>query len=424
MTEEFLHYLWKFRLVNKELQTRSGEPVTIIHPGEHNRDSGPDFLNARIRLGETVWAGNIEIHLNEYDWYRHNHHLDNAYSNVILHVVFEGNTLETTRFEERFPTVILQGQFPESIYHRYQDVLRNISRIPCEKLIQDHDLFYFGHWSSSLLVERLADKSTFWEKLLEINKFDWAETLHQGIARSFGLKINTLPFELLAKSLPLKIILKYKESPLFLESLAFGQAGMLNRDFPEEYPKSLRKEYDFLSQKHNLKPIDPSLWKFLRLRPSAFPTIRIAQWANLLQHAGQFFPTVIDCDGIESMERFFSPGTSKYWDDHFTFDKLSSFQPKRFGESSVQMLIINTVAPFIYFYGDQKGLNNYKEKALALIEEIPGENNAVINYWKTLGLPVDNALKTQALMQLRSNYCDRKRCLECRIGVRILAKSQ
>jgi hypothetical protein len=420
MTEEFLQYLWKFRFLNQELYTRSGETLTILHPGEHNHNGGPDFINARIRIENTTWAGNVEVHMNEADWFRHGHHLDKTYENVILHVVYEEYTGDSARLNPVLPKLIIRGQYPEYIYNRYQDFLLNRSWIPCEKLILKHDPFYFAQWSPALLIERLENRSAQWGKLLEANKFDWAETLHQSIARSFGLKINTLPFELLAKALPLKVVLKYKNSLFTLESLAFGQAGMLNINFPEEYPESLKKEYGFLAGKHSLVPIDPSLWKFLRLRPPAFPTIRVAQWASLLQHSDLFFSSVLECKEPDDITKLFSVGTSEYWNNHFVFEKPSSSIQKFIGTSTIHLMILNAIAPFIYFYGDHKGMNNYKEKAIALFESIPGERNSIIGKWQALGLPVDNALKTQALIQLKSNYCDGKRCLDCRIGGRIL----
>ena len=420
MTEEFLHYLWKFRLLNKELTTRSGESLTVIHPGEHNPDGGPDFLNARIRVGGTLWAGNIEMHVNEADWFRHNHHEDKAYENVVLHVVYEENPDVAKRIDERFPALIITGQYPENIFERYREFLQNRSWIPCEKLLPDHDPFYFQQWSPALLIERLEDRASQWRYLLEANRFDWAETLHQIIARSFGLKINTLPFELLAKALPLKIILKYKVDPFKLEALAFGQAGMLTKNFQEEYPRLLKDEYGYLADKHSLSPLDSSLWKFLRLRPPAFPTIRIAQWASLLQQADHFFDTVIECQEPEEIIQLFSAGTSEYWDNHFVFEKQSPVKKKYMGISSIHLHILNTIAPFIYLFGHHKGIEEYREKAISLIERIPGEKNSVVVKWKELGFPADNALATQALIQLKSGYCDRKKCLECRIGVRIL----
>jgi hypothetical protein len=424
MTEEFLHYLWKFRLLKSELVSRSGEPVTVIHPGEHNHNGGPDFLNSRIRMGGTTWAGNVEIHIKEGDWFRHNHHLDKAYENVILHVVY----VEEEAFSEQcgfnLPVLVMKGRFPEYIHDRYEDFLRSRLWIPCEQLISKVDPFYFEQWSSALLTERLLSRSGQWGKLFEANKFDWAETLYQSIAKGFGLKINTLPFELLAKAIPLKIVLKYINSHFSLEALAFGQAGMLDRNFSDEYPAKLKKEYDFLAAKYSLQPMDSSLWKFLRLRPSSFPTIRIAQWAAFLQHADHFFSFVQDCKAVEDISDLFSVQASEYWDSHFVFDKLSSPRPKILGSSTIQLQILNALAPFLFFYGDYKGINEVKEKAMALIEKVPGEKNTIIDHWKQIGLPVNTALYTQALIHLKINYCDRKKCLECRIGGQLLVSSE
>jgi hypothetical protein len=420
MTEEFLHYIWKFRLLNRELFSRSGEPVTVIHPGEHNQDGGPDFLNTRIRLGDTTWAGNVEIHIDEGDWYRHNHHLDKAYENVILHVVFEDDPDFSHRVDNNLPVLVIKDQFPGYIHERYEDFLRNRLWIPCELLIHSVDSIYFEQWSYALLTERLVNRTGNWERMLGSNKFDWAETLYQCVASAFGLRINTLPFELLAKALPLKLILKYKNNRFSLEALAFGQSGMLNTNFSEEYPAGLKKEYEFLAAKYSLQPMDPSLWKFLRLRPSSFPTIRIAQWAAFLQQADRLFSCVLDCKAAEDVTELFSLQASEYWETHFVFDKLSPVKPKILGAATIHLLILNAVAPFLFFYGDYKGISQEKERAITLIETIPGEKNTMITRWQQLGLPVDNAMYTQALIHLKSTYCDKKKCLECRIGNRLL----
>jgi hypothetical protein len=420
MTEEFLHYLWKFRLINKDLQSRSGESIIVIHPGEHNHDGGPDFLNSRIRIGETTWAGNVEIHVDEGDWFRHRHHIDKAYENVILHVVFEDEEKFCNQFDYHLPVLILKGEFPENIQERYEDFLRNRSWIPCEYLARDCDPSHFIHWAPALLSERLESRVTQWEGELELNRYDWEETLHQCIARSFGLRINTLPFELLAKSLPLKIIRKYKNSQGSLEALAFGQAGMLNRCFSDDYPQELKKEYEFLAAKYSLKPIDPSMWKYLRLRPSSFPTIRIAQWAVLLQKADRLFSVILECRKPGDLFDFFSLIASGYWDNHFLFDRQAQGKPKMTGDSTIQLIIINAVAPFLFFYGLNKGIQDIRDKAIALIEGMDAENNSIITRWRHLGFPAGNALQTQALIQLKTNYCDRKRCLECRIGIKLL----
>ena len=422
MSEEFLYYLWGFRILDSNLQTTSGESLIIIHPGERNKDGGPDFLNARIRIADTLWAGNVEIHVNAGDWFRHNHHHDKAYENVILHVVFSDDGYPETINPLSIPTLVVEGRFPTNIFSRYNYFLENPSWIPCQQLIREAEFFYIEQWSASLVIERLVDRSHLWREMLESNGYDWEETFYQCISKAFGLKINTLPFELLAKSLSLKIVLKHVTNPFQLEALAFGQSGMLTKIFKEEYPLLLKKEYEFLAEKYGLKPIEPSLWKFLRLRPSAFPTVRLAQWAMFMQQINTLFNLILQCVSIDEIRKILTVQASDYWNQHYVFDKLSPLRSKILGITTIDLLILNFVLPFLFFYGDEKALPSFKEHSLTLLEQIPGEVNSVIEQWKLLGLPVDNALQTQALIQLKTNYCDRKKCLSCRIGIQLLAR--
>ena len=420
MTEEFLHYLWEFRLIDSEINTISGEPVIILHPGQHNSNGGPDFINSRIRIGGMLWAGNVEIHVQQGDWFRHKHHLDPVYEHIILHVVYSNDEPPDEKLPETFPTTIIKDHFPESIYHKYTDLLENIKWIPCQSTIGNIEPFCFEQWSTALIVERLVQRSEELKKLWMMNQFDWEETFYQGLAQSFGITLNTLPFELLSKALPTKILLKYIQQPFQIEALVFGQAGMLNRAFTDDYSCSLKKEYDFLSAKHGLIPIEASLWKFLRIRPPGFPTIRLAQWAVLLKQCNTLFSELIECKKREELMKIFSVQASAYWDIHYLFEKRSPGKPKIFGESAIHLLIINFVAPFLFFYGEEMRNDDFKERSISFLEQLPGEKNTITGKWKNLGLPVDNALKTQALLQLKKHYCDDKKCLECRIGRKIL----
>jgi hypothetical protein len=421
MTEEFLQYLWKYRLLNQDLHARGGDPVTVIHPGEHNQNSGPDFLNARVRIGDTLWAGNVEVHMHETDWFRHHHDSDKVYDNVILHVIHDTADHADPGCGREMPVLVVKGQFPQVLLERYEHLVRNQSWIPCEPLIHQADPFYFREWASALVIERIMIKCNQWENLLEANKFDWAETLHQIIAQAFGLKINMLPFELLAKAVPLKLILKHRNDLISIESLVFGQAGMLDREFSESYPLRLKEEYRHLSAKYSLKPMDQGLWKFLRLRPSSFPTVRIAQWAAILQHADRFFPVVTESRSPDPFEKLFTVGASEYWNTHFMFERLSPSNPKMVGTSTIRLIMLNAVIPFLFFYGNNRGQDAEKEKALHWLGIIPGEDNHLISKWRSLGMPSDSAFFTQALLQVKSQYCERKKCLECRIGRHLLA---
>ena len=415
MTESFLHYLWKYRMLNPGLAAVSGETITILYPGDHNRDGGPDFINARIRIGETVWAGNVEIHVSGSDWYRHNHQSDNAYDNIILHVVYNNDVVVTDRRNNPVTTLVVQGSFPVKIFERYEGLLRNRLWIPCEKLIGGLDPVHFERWAPSLAVERLEEKTGIIRKSWEECRNGWNEAFWRNLARCFGFKINASPFEMLAETLPLKILVKHRNSLFQLEALLYGQSGMLAEKFRDPYPVSLSKEFKFLGKKCSLQPLPGFLWQFLRLRPSNFPTVRIAQLAALIYTYEDLLGLVLGADTPGAIHEAFGIRASEYWDDHFMFDRGSVNHPKMLGSSSINLLILNFIIPFFFFYGKERGKPVYKEKGMQWLELIEGESNAEIGRLKKLGLAVDHALHTQALIQLKSRYCNRKRCLECRL---------
>lgn len=420
MNEEFLHYLWKYRLLDPELQTVSGEPLVILHPGEHNRDGGPDFFNARVKINGTTWAGNVEIHVRASAWYKHRHQYDPAYDSVILHTVYENDVEVTRRSDEKIPTLVMKEHFPAYIYDRYRDFQENTSWIPCEALIGKMDPFILTQWIPSLAVERLEEKIIHLRRNLEASSFDWEETFYRNIARSFGFRINAHPFELLARSLPWKLLQKHRENLFQLEALLYGQAGMLDSDFTEEYPRLLKQEYRFLKEKYGLRGIPISCWKFLRLRPSNFPAIRIAQFASLVHQAKDLYTSVLECRNPDEMTALFAVITSAYWDTHFVFEKASVHRQKLLGDSSIRLLIVNMVTPFLFLYGEVKALPYFKEKGVAFLERIPPETNADMKHWSAIGISPRDALSTQALLHLKGRFCDKRRCLECRIGNKLL----
>jgi hypothetical protein len=420
MTEEFLHYLWQYRLFDPDLVTDNGEPLTILHPGTHNPDGGPDFFNSRIRIGATLWAGNVEIHVKASDWFSHRHQDDPAYDNVILHVVYENDVPVTDRSNGVIPALTLRGMFPGGIYERYQSFRQNQSRIPCSQLIGGVPVIHFNQWAPALVTERLEGKTSHIRRSLETCSWNWNEVFYQSLFRAFGFKINALPFELLAKSVPFRILQKHRNSQFQLEALLFGQAGMLTGEFTEEYPQRLLKEYEFLKGKYNLAPIGPGLWKYLRLRPSNFPTIRIAQVCALLQRAEDLLSAMLDLNRPEEFRDLFLVAASGYWDSHFTFGRISGSRPRHLGAESAMLIVLNLAVPFLFLYGKEKGIPRVTDTCFSLLENIPGEINSITATWKELGMPVASALETQALLQLKLNYCDRRRCLECRIGAWLL----
>ena len=420
MTEEFLSYLWEFRLLKPELQTVEGDELTILHPGKRNTDGGPDFFNSRIRIRDTIWAGNIEIHVKASDWFRHGHQEDPAYENIILHVVFEDDTNITDRYGKAIPSLVVKGCFPETIYSRYRDFMLNRSWIPCEPQLKDVPGFVFDQWSAALVLERLEQKISLMKQTWISNQYDWDETCYHHLLKSFGFKINAHAFELLARSVTWKILQKHRDHPLQMEALLFGQAGMLAGDFSEEYPQKLAKEYDFLRQKYGLNPMDKGVWKFLRLRPSNFPTIRIAQLAAFIGSKENLFSGLLESTSADYLAGIFSMAASAYWNDHFMFGRVSASSRKVVGIASVRLIIMNFVVPFMFLAGQEKGQNEYKERGMSILEQLPGEVNADLVRWKELGLPVSNAMFTQALIQLKTNYCDKIKCLNCRIGNNLL----
>jgi hypothetical protein len=424
MSEDFLHYVWKFGLFNvSDLNVETGEPIEIIHKGMHNSDSGPDFQNSVIKIGGTTWAGNVEIHVNASDWIKHNHSCDKAYDNVILHVVFNHDTEIKRSSGEVIPALELSRRIYENIYNNYLELLRNKKVIPCGYDIKSVDDTIKTHWLERMLIERLLRKSDEILNQIELTNGNWSEIFYRKLAWNFGFKINADPFELLSKSLPYSILAKHADQLLQLEALLFGQAGMLNEDFTQEYPLKLKKEYNVLKSKYNLSPIEKHRWKFLRLRPVNFPTIRIAQFAALMKNSEHLFSKILQEDNIENINSFFQSDVSSYWQNHFVFEKSSSSSAKKLGKPSVENILINTVAPIVFAYGRYNNSENLKEKAITLLDKIPFEKNNITNLWNEVGFSAANAAHSQALIELKNNYCNFKRCLACAIGNKILRKN-
>ncbi len=425
MKEHFLHYLWRMkRLDLSNLLSTEGEPISILNTGEHNQHAGPDFLNARIRIGDTLWAGHVEIHVKSSEWIRHKHHLDRAYDNVILHVVLENDEPVKGQNGNLIPCLELRKRIPKQIHSRYQKLLHNEHWIPCQHQFSSVGEIIRNLWLDRMLVERLEQKTAAITHILERNKNDWEVTLYYFLARSFGTKVNAEPFELLARQTPYSIIAKHKNNLMQVEALLFGQAGFLNEDFEEVYPNKLKKEYLFLQKKYNLIPLKKESWRFLRMRPANFPSIRIAQFAVLLFQSEHFFSKLLSVENIQQIENMFALKLSPYWSIHYLFDKKTSKRTKNLGKTSIHLFIINTVAPFLFLYGKHKDDSSFKEKALQLLEELPPEKNKIITAWKHLGVEVDSAYQTQALLQLKNEYCQKQKCLTCAIGNRILTEKR
>ncbi|MCK4661287.1 MAG: DUF2851 family protein [Bacteroidales bacterium] len=419
INEEFLQFIWRNKLFkNKSLRTIAGENVEIINVGETNNDAGPDFFNAKIKTNNTIWAGNVEIHVNSSDWYKHSHHLDKSYDNVILQVVKKYDKEIFRSNGESIPTIELK--YSDDLFCNYNKLLKSENWIPCEKKFGKVDKFLIDFWLNSLTIERLEKKSNEIRLILERNKNNWEETFYQYLAKNFGFKVNSQPFEMLAKSIPLKYLAKHKNNLLQLEAILFGQAGMLSKEINDNYYLKLQKEYYFLKNKFQLVAIDEYLWKFLRIRPSNFPTIRIAQFANLVYKSSGLFSKIIEIKNFNDIKQLFEINASEYWDCHYTFTKKSKKRKKQLGNTAFNNIIINTIIPFLFIYSKAKDNELYKDLSLKFLEELPAENNSIISNWKSIGIKVPNAYYSQSLIQLKNEYCKFKKCLQCQIGNKII----
>jgi hypothetical protein len=421
MKEEFLHYLWKYRLFMFPLKTTEGEPVEVIKPGIHNTDAGPDFTDARLRIGDTMWAGNVEIHLQSSSWYDHKHNSDNAYDNVILHVVLNKDATIKRSNGQVIPCLECNTLIPMPLYEKYKGLMGSRLWVPCARIIRYCPELVIASWIEAQLVERLNRKSKSIESVLQSSGNDWEETFYRQLARCFGLKINTVPFEMLATALPHRILARHQDQPLQIEALIFGQAGFLNENCSDPYFIELRNEFEHLKNKYTLRPLDVSVWKFLRLRPSSFPTIRLAQFAALMQQSESLFSLILEASDLAVLKSVFRARINHYWDDHYLFGRKSENEKEKFmGEDSIDIVLINAVVPVLFLYGKYFGYQEYVNKALALLEQLPAENNSIIKKWRSLGIKVPDAFTSQALINLKQEYCDQKRCLYCRIGNELL----
>ncbi|PTQ95002.1 uncharacterized protein DUF2851 [Mucilaginibacter yixingensis] len=423
ITEDLLHYLWKFRLFERtELRTTDGEEIEIFSAGLAHTDGGPDFQNARIRIGDTTWAGNVELHVASSDWQRHGHQTDGAYENVILHVVYRDDAPLTLNDGRKVPTLKLQDRIPESLYNRYhQLIFSNQQFIPCEGTIVNVDSLTLRNWLTRVLVERLEKKSKTVLDALEQNRGDWEETFYHFLAANFGFKINALPFELLARSLPQHILGKHKNSALQTEALIFGQAGFLEDDVQDDYPRKLKEEYTFLRKKYQLTPVEKHLWKFLRLRPQNFPTVRLAQFAALISGSSHLFSKILDYKEVATLRNLFTGlQVNEYWQAHYRFDAESKPSAKNLGAGAIDNLLLNTVVLFLFSYGKQQQQQYFVSRSLQLLENLPAEQNTIIEEFVNLGVKLNTAFESQGLLELKNNYCNHKKCLQCGVGNKIL----
>ena len=429
--EELLHYTWKHKLFPlKELTTTDGRAVEIIDPGLHNHNSGPDFFNAKVRIGETLWVGNVEIHTKASDWYHHHHDTDPAYNNVVLHVC-ETTDTEVTNSQGQY-IAQMQLSVPNSVSEHYEELLQTDSYPPCYRIIPELSRLTVHAWMASLQTERLEQKTEAIRRRAELCGGSWEDAYFVTLARNYGFGINGDTFEQWAHHVPLSVVGHHRDDLFQIEAIFMGQAGLLEIDtVPAHYQKDalndgylarLRNEYQYLAHKFQLRPMDASLWNFLRLRPQNFPHIRLSQLANLYYERKAGLSQLLECKTTDELRGLLSSHVTPYWETHYTFGSLSSKNAKRLSLGSLNLLIINTAIPVLFAIGRHRQREDLCDRAFDLLEQLKPENNHITRMWQQCGLAVQSAGDSQALIQLKKEYCDRKDCLRCRIGYEYLKR--
>ena len=421
MKENLLHFVWKLKLFsNTNLKSVNGEIIEIISAGTENLNSGPDFLNAKLKINNQLWAGNVEIHLNSSDWYAHHHENDENYDSVILHVVWEHSVEVFRKTNQSITTLELKNYISKELLNNYEQLFsKNKNWINCEKDIVSIDSFVFNNWIERLFVERLEIKSEQIQNIVTKLNNNWEATLFVLLAKNFGLKINSEAFLNFANSFDFTIVRKVSNNLEQLEALFFGQAGLLSNDYESEYYKKLKNEYNYLKVKFQLTPISSGQVQFFRLRPNNFPTIRLSQLAMIYHLHQNLFSKIIEIETIKDFYELFNAATSTYWETHYTFETTSKKSIKKITKPFIDLLLINTIIPLKFLYLQRLGKNDLSS-ALTIIAQIKPEKNTIISKFNELNIKSNTALETQALLQLKNDYCNKQLCLSCAVGKELL----
>ncbi|MBS1638624.1 MAG: DUF2851 family protein [Bacteroidetes bacterium] len=415
MTEKLLQFIWQFQYFNKtNLLTESGEVLQIIFPGQINTQQGPDFLQAKIKVNNILLAGNVELHCLSSDWEKHNHATDKNYSNIILHVVWENNfNLKNT------PTLCLQPRVTKILLQQYENLMNNQLKIPCYNLLPVLNEFEWLSWKERLAIERMEIKAQQILQLFVKNNNNWEETFWQLLAYNFGLKVNAEIFMQMANCISINILAKHKNQIYQLEALLLGTVNLLNDDFVEDYPKLLQKEYKFLQKKYQLANTYQTPF-FLRMRPANFPTIRLAQLAKFIQQSKHLFSVVKETENLKEIKTLLNIEANDYWNNHYVFDKPTKFKHKQLGNAMSDAIIINTFIPVLFAYGLYTQDEKYKQKALQWLMQLPAECNSITNVFESKNIKNKSALDSQAFIHLKNNYCNKKLCLQCAVGNKLM----
>ena len=417
MREAFLHYLWRTRRFAREhLRLTDGTPLDILQFGHHNLGDGPDFAAGRVRIGDTVWAGHIEMHLRASDWHHHRHQFDSAYDNVVLHVVWIDDEPVLNARGRPLPTLVLAPLVDPGIVERYAALATDEHAIPCQDHLGAVPELVLGGWIERMTLERLERKTTELHDLLREMESDWDGAFVRQLARCLGLPLNADAMDALLRVVPLALLRRYRADQTALEALLLGAAGLLAGDYLDEYPRQLQREYAHLAHKHRLRGLTRDAWNFRGLRPASFPTVRLVQLAALVRAEPRLFDRCLVVEGPRAFESLLAHEPHPYWRTHYLPDRPGPDRAKVLGRSAAQTAVINAVVPFLFLYGRLHGRPALERRALALLEALPPERNRLLRQWRAVGLVAENAAESQALLTLRREYCEPRRCLECAIG--------
>lgn len=423
MKEDFLHYLWKFKKFDAlNLKTFNGEEITIITVGQYLELAGPDFFNAQITIGNQKWAGNVEIHLKSSDWYVHHHERDEAYENVILHVVWEHDTEIFRKNNTEIPVLELKKYVDTETIVNYQSLIAPKSWIFCEKQLKAIPQFVLKNWQERLFFERLERKSTPIFELLEQTSQDWEAVLFCLLAKNFGLNTNGETFLKIAQSIPFSIVRKESFEVENLEALLLGNAGLLDLEKEDNYFKDLKFRYFYLLHKYQLEKRIVEPVQFFKHRPDNFPTIRLSQLANLYHTHQNLFSKISASNSVKGIYETFDVSVSDYWQSHYQFDKESPKKRKQLSKSFVDLIVINTIIPLQFAYAKSQG-KEISEDLIQLLDGVAPEKNAILDKFSSFGIKSKNAFESQSLLQIKNEYCNKSRCLDCAIGMELLKKS-
>ncbi len=422
--EAFLHFLWKTRRFDHQaLRTTHGEFLEVLDAGQHNRHAGPDFLQARIRIGRRLWAGQVEIHVRASDWIAHKHPFDPAYQNVVLHVVWEEDRPIYLADGSRLPCLELKDRTPVALLAQYRRLQQSRLKVPCTSRLAEVSSLTRSAWLDRMLAERMELQAQKLADVFERTQSDWEQSLRVSVARAMGLPANADAMQELMLRLPHTLLARYRDNPARMEALFFGQAGLLQGAFRDDWPRELQKNYRFLQRKHGLKPLQALHWKWSRMRPASFPSLRIAQLAALCSKHASWFSAFRQMKSVDEIKAFFKLQTSDYWTAHHHWQRPSAGNLSQPGKELVERVVLNALAPLFFFYGQQSGDPAYQQRALHWLHQLPAENNRITRMWRDLGWDIKSAEHSQGILHLQRTYCERRRCLECAVGHALLKGS-